>query len=365
MRQWAALLLLLITSSAYGQEIQFLKTSHDFGKINENINYARCTFTFVNIGKKPILISSVQTSCGCTTPDWTRDSIMPGDSGYVEAKYETINRIGSFRKTVSVYTNALNSPFVHLDIFGDVFREEVANNDMQIPDYGKIYFDEQTISLEVLYDNAPDTMTVRLINGTIFTTNFEPLSGLPEYCTILGMPKSLEPNETVRLTVILDGRKLKKYGFNAFQIPFIHDNPMNQGLGLFVTYKLKQYFPKMGAKELKKAPKISWDKEVHDFGEAETGSIHNTVYTVTNQGKSDLVLHEIYPECSCLTVKFDKSVLKPGESMKVQVTYDTKSKKGQASQSIWIVSNDPTKPEMYLYVKAKMPEKVYHCPTCH
>jgi hypothetical protein len=64
-------------------------------------------------------------------------------------------------------------------------------------------------------------------------------------------------------------------------------------------------------------------------------------------------------------VKFDKSVLKPGESMKVQVMYDTKSKKGQASQSIWVVSNDPTKPEMYLYVKAKMPEKVYHCPTCH
>jgi hypothetical protein len=85
MRQWVTALLLLLAGSAYGQEIRFLKTSHDFGKINENINYAKCRFIFVNIGNKPILVSSVQTSCGCTTPDWTRDSILPGDSGYVEA----------------------------------------------------------------------------------------------------------------------------------------------------------------------------------------------------------------------------------------------------------------------------------------
>ncbi len=365
MRYFVWAILFFATPYIYGQEIRFKKTSHDFGKIDEQMQYAKCKFIYYNIGKKPLIINNVQTSCGCTTPDWTRDTLSPGDSGYVEAKYETINRPGDFRKTITVYSNALNSPFVHLDIMGDVYRAPASSSDIEIPVYGKVYFDPETISFDALYDNKIDSQTVRLINASVYSTAFQPLTGLPAFCKVIGYPTSLEPNESVKITVIIDGTKINTYGFGAFQVAFLTDNPMNPRLGLYVAYKRKQYFPKMSAKKLKQAPKIVFDKELHDFGSAENGGFLTTKFKVTNNGKEDLILREVYPECTCLRVNFNKKVLKPGESMDIEVIYDTVAKKGMSNQSIWIVSNDPSRPEMFIYVRAKLPDKVYHCPTCH
>lgn len=347
-----------------GPVIQFEKIKHDFGRISEDILYAKVRFYFENTGDDILMISSVQTSCGCTTPDWTRDTVRPGEKGYVEAKYETINRLGTFNKTITVYSNAKNSPFVHLNISGDVYKEKVAADGMAIPDYGKLFFDQPTIEFNPIFDNKSDTQTVRLINSTPFTTNFEPIATLPAYCKILGWPKSLEPNENAKIQIVLDARLIKLYGFGAFEIPMACDNPVMKNLGLYVAYTRKQYFPKLSSKQLAKSPKIKFDKEFHDFGNRATGDVMSTEFKVSNSGKSDLILHEIYPECSCLKLDYDKKILKPGETMIIKVRFDTVDKTGTSNQGIWIVSNDPTRDEMHIYVRAIMPSRNLSCPTC-
>lgn len=347
-----------------GPEVRFLKTLNDFGKISEDIQYAKCRFQFINTGTLPLQITNVQTSCGCTTPEWTRDSVAPGDTGFVEAKYETINRIGSFRKTITVYSNAENASFVQLEIVGDVYRPEAAADAVAIPDYGKLSFNKPTLEFSPLYDTKQDTQVVRLTNGTVFSAEFTFPTDLPPFCRILDYPKSLEPNETAKVTIIMDGTKISRYGFGAFEIPFISTNPVMPAIGLYVAYNSKQYFPKMSAKELSKQAHLKIDKSLHDFGSHISGDVLETEFTFTNDGKKDLVLHEIYPECTCVRVTYAKNVLKPGESMKVKAIFDTVSRRGMSNQSIWIVSNDPTKSEQYIYLRARLPEKDYHCPTC-
>lgn len=348
-----------------GPEIEFRNKIHDFGRININIQYARTTFIFKNTGDRPLVISSAVASCGCTTPDWTRDSVMPGDSGHIDVRYETIGRPGSFRKTITVYCNSVTQPFVHLDILGDVFQESHTNV-TETPNYGSIYFSQQTLDFKNLTDKGPDTIQTRLINGSLFSTEFEPLGKLPEYCTILGYPRSLEPNENALLTVIIDGRKVKSYGFAAFEIPVNSSSPVNPNLGLFVTYTRKQYFPKMNAKQLAKSAhlKISAASEILNFGVHQSGDVVDTSLIFTNTGKEDLVMHEIYPECTCVRINFPKKVLKPGESMKVDFSFDTVTKNGVSRQSIWIVCNDPVQPERYLYMQVTLPKVVQKCLTC-
>jgi len=63
-------------SNAQGA-IKFKAEKHDFGKIVEGTQ-ASYSFEFTNTGKAPVVISNVQPSCGCTTPEWTREPIMPG-----------------------------------------------------------------------------------------------------------------------------------------------------------------------------------------------------------------------------------------------------------------------------------------------
>jgi hypothetical protein len=85
--------------------LQFVSDSHDFGIVQEG-GAADYVFQFKNTGKEPIVISKVQPSCGCTVPDWSKDPILPGKTGFVKASYGTQGRPGHFEKSMTVFSNA-------------------------------------------------------------------------------------------------------------------------------------------------------------------------------------------------------------------------------------------------------------------
>lgn len=84
---------------------KFKAETHDFGKIKEGVQ-ATHEFEFTNTGKGPLIISNVAASCGCTTPDWTREPIPPGKTGKIKAVYNSQGRPGQFTKQVTVTSNA-------------------------------------------------------------------------------------------------------------------------------------------------------------------------------------------------------------------------------------------------------------------
>ncbi|CAN5397768.1 DUF1573 domain-containing protein [soil metagenome] len=89
----------------------------DFGKIKQGVP-ATHEFTFTNKSKVTMVITNVQASCGCTTPDWTKDPIPPGGQGFVKATYNAAG-IGAFDKSVTVMAN-VESGVVVLRIHGEV-----------------------------------------------------------------------------------------------------------------------------------------------------------------------------------------------------------------------------------------------------
>jgi hypothetical protein len=94
------------------------QTIFDFGTIKQNVA-ATHTFTFVNNGDAPLVISSVQASCGCTVTAYSKDPIDPGSEGFVKATYNAKN-LGVFNKTVTVNANTENN--VQLTIKGTVIE---------------------------------------------------------------------------------------------------------------------------------------------------------------------------------------------------------------------------------------------------
>ena len=79
-------------------------TTHDFGAVKQNTPVTH-EFTFTNTGDVPLIISSVQASCGCTVTSFTKDPIEPGGQGFVTATYNAA-KAGQFTKTVTVNSNA-------------------------------------------------------------------------------------------------------------------------------------------------------------------------------------------------------------------------------------------------------------------
>ncbi len=116
----------LITGLAFAQSspnAEFNKKTHNFGTIKEEIGAVTTQFEFTNTGDKPLIIQRVSASCGCTTPSYTREPILPGKSGKIDVKYSTVARPGNFRKNVTVYTNVPDSVYV-LTISGRVTPKE-------------------------------------------------------------------------------------------------------------------------------------------------------------------------------------------------------------------------------------------------
>jgi len=92
---------------------------HDFGDVKESDESVSHTFTILNNGELPLVISRVVASCGCTTPEWTKEPIAPGKTGAVTVTYHTTGRPGPINRTVSVYSNGKTGNYV-LTIKGEV-----------------------------------------------------------------------------------------------------------------------------------------------------------------------------------------------------------------------------------------------------
>lgn len=110
-------------SPVAGDSIIFEKIVHDYGTIVQKSN-GETEFVFVNKGTKPLVLNNVSASCGCTSPNWTKTPILPGEKGSVKVKYDT-EILGSFTKSVTVSSNASNSN-VTLIIRGNVVPKATA-----------------------------------------------------------------------------------------------------------------------------------------------------------------------------------------------------------------------------------------------
>lgn len=87
------------------ENLNFKTDMHDFGTVEEG-PAADFEFAFTNTGKEPIILQNVHASCGCTTPSYSKDPVLPGKTGIVKASYNTVGRPGPFTKSITVATNA-------------------------------------------------------------------------------------------------------------------------------------------------------------------------------------------------------------------------------------------------------------------
>lgn len=76
----------------------------DFGKMKEGDNL-EVSFRFKNVGDKPLVISNVSASCGCTVPETPKEPFAPGQTGVIKASFNSTGKPGTQTKQVNVFAN--------------------------------------------------------------------------------------------------------------------------------------------------------------------------------------------------------------------------------------------------------------------
>jgi hypothetical protein len=174
---------------------------HDFGEIIEG-KMASHEFQITNTGNQPLIISNVQPSCGCTSPHWTKEAIMPGKSGAVKATYNSAGRPGVFNKSLTVISN-IGSPKV-LHIKGSVIKkEDKVYTEEQKKNSPKIVLEKSSFSVGKLEVGQKGTARIKVSNKGIDALEIDNVTS-PCNCTTFSLSKgSVKAGESAILEITI------------------------------------------------------------------------------------------------------------------------------------------------------------------
>ncbi len=321
--------------------IHFDRTTHDFGRIKEEGGKVSYTFKFKNNGKQPIIIKNVQSSCGCTTPDWSKTPVLPGKEGFVSAEFDPIDRPSTFTKQISVFNNVTNEPII-LEIKGDVIPKTKQVEDLYRYNIGELRLATNHVAFARLLNTEKKSQSIDIINSSDQPITIGIAGSLASHLSVVPSPNMLKPKQTGKLVVEYDASKKGAWGYVIDRVNLTINNKPVNGFPLTVSATILEDFSKLTPSELADAPTMDFSGLEYDFGSIKQGETITHEFTFKNNGKHDLIIRDTQSSCGCTAVE-TKKVIKPGESSGIKVTFNSAGKSGGQNKSITLITNIPGK----------------------
>lgn len=325
--------------------LRFSEETFDFGTIMEEDGPATHTFVLTNTSNRPVTILSVKPSCGCTTPEWTREPIMPGKTGIVKAQYDPKDRPGFFHKSLTVTTDFDSQP-ITLYIKGQVQPRSGSAYTEYPAIHGSWRLRSLAINLGKIFRKDEWTLrSVEFINAGDKPVSFIGKVEAPEWIQLDVQPRTVQPAQRGEIKIKYNGLKRGLYGFHSDRI-VIHTDDERLPLKDFTLYvTLEDYFVPPTPEELAKAPQLRLPVYLFDFGTVNgAGKALTREITFSNTGKSNLEIRAVQGNCTCVQASTDKTFLKPGETGLLTITFNPEDRRGLQNKSVVIYSNDPQNP---------------------
>lgn len=335
--------------------VYFYKQVHDFGevKVREQVY---TTFKFKNTGKYPLKIHNVQSSCGCTTPDWPKEPIPPGKEGEIKVLFESFALPKPFDKSVAVFANTYPEVSV-LIIKGKTVDKDKSIEEAYPNQSGNLRFTTNHVAFDKVFENTTDTGYFKVYNhgkSNIAISGFN----VPEYITCEIFPTLLHPGDEANLTAVYHGPKAKEYGFKFDKGVMMTSDEREPNKMIYFSAHLQQYFDTSGKVINKDAPHIEFIKTQHAFGKMKEGEKATVIFEFKNTGKQDLVIKKVAASCGCTATELDNYIIKKGGKARLKVTYNSVGRSsGMDYRHVTVISNDPKNPEVDLSISADIEVK--------
>jgi hypothetical protein len=325
--------------------LQFREEIFDFGAIKEQNGPVMHEFSFINNSSRHIKIINVQASCGCTTPDWSKEPVAPGKTGFIQASFNPQGRPGYFNKSLTVMSDFDSNPVI-LQIKGQVAVEGGESGNLQFQaSNGSWKLKSGSFNMGKVF--IKDEFTVRdfqVLNGGDKAVTFSGKYLGPAYIKVDVNPKTLQPGEKGNIKVSYNGKMRGKYGFQSDNVELFTDDESNSTKSFSIYATLEDEFPQLTADQLAKAPQLRMQVSSLDFGKLQPNTETVREIQFYNTGKQNLDIKSLQGNCTCVTASAEKTSIKPGESSLITVSLNPQDRRGSLQKSLTIYSNDPQNP---------------------
>ncbi len=355
-----SLLIFGVTVNAqYAQtKMQLSVIEHDFGTFKEEAGRQTFDFIVTNTGTEPLVIQNVVASCGCTTPEWTKQPIPAGGKGKVTAIYDPKDRPGVFNKTLSVYTNT-KPEIVILVIKGEVTAREKAVEELFTFLVGAVRFESQNLAFTNVKKTEKKIRVMQLVNTSTAPVKVE-FEGLPAHLTIKANPETLKPGQKGLVEGTYDATKNPGWG-SVYDMVKIKLNGVPQENAYYsISANLVEDFSSLSKEDLTNAPVFKVASTTVDLGIIKGSTQNDIEFKFTNEGKNDLIIRNIRATCGCTAVQQGNQGIgiKPGESSSIKAVYNSGNDKGKVTKAIYVYTNDPKNSEVVLMLNADVEQPV-------
>jgi hypothetical protein len=356
-------LLLLVSLLCFGvaANSQLAKTTmklsvneHDFGSFKEEAGRQTFDFMVTNTGANALVIQNVVASCGCTTPEWTRQPIPRGGTGKVTAIYDPKDRPGQFNKTLTVYTNSTPEVVV-LTIKGEVAPRDKTVEELFTFPIDSIRFESNHLAFTNVKKTEKKIRVMKVVN-----TGTKPVKVgfdvLPPHLTIKCSPETLKPGQQGLIEGTYDATKNQGYGNVNDMVKVVLNGVAKENVYYYVSANLVEDFSLLSKADMEKAPVFKPALTTYELGKIKGSTQNEVEFKFTNEGKSDLLIRYIRPTCGCTVVQAGTQGvgIKAGQSSSIKATFNSGGYNGKVTKAIYVYTNDPKNSEVVLMLNAEV-----------
>lgn len=345
LRSGSALLAAVISLVASAQ-VKWLEETHNFGAFSETDGKVSCRMKFVNNTDKPVIVNQVHVTCGCTTLDFDKKPVAPGDTGYISVSYDPSGRPGRFEKKIYVDMNTTPSRYT-LYIKGSVIGSPSTINERYPVEAGPLRLRTASAPFGEVTKGFSKSYFFEVYN--VSTDSVSPQwRNLPPYISVGTSRPVVYPGENQSYTFMLASDKVPDYGLTIDSmtiVPRPSTHP-DETYTVPLMVMVNEDFSHLTPGQMMNAPVIELSESRVNFGTVnrDVPEAERSV-EIRNAGNDQLVIRRIYSADGGITATASATKIKHGKTALLTVTVKPAEIKGNVINArVVVISNDPNEP---------------------
>ncbi|MEX2512175.1 MAG: DUF1573 domain-containing protein [Cyclobacteriaceae bacterium] len=326
----------------------------DLGAVMEENGAVTVDYFFENKEDFPVIIEEVVADCGCTTVEFSTDTLFQDNKGLVKIKFDPQYRGGTFSKMILVKTNintAGDSLFlegVNIPYPNDVTQHYKIRK-------GGLGFVFPVNNLGTIFSNEIKTKYLDFNNFSEYPIQLNQIQeGLPEHILVKMTPAVVQPGKRGVLEIGYDPNIKKELGFIEEEISLSVLSSERFDVSLQFVATLHEHFEPVPISKIDSVPRLELEEAEVDLGKIKSHTKVQKRLTLENVGGESLNIRKIVTNCDCLTFDLPKYDLEKGEKIDLILEFVPEGRRGIDHKTLTIFSNDPLNPTRTILIKSRI-----------